>query len=93
MRPKIEYDIRKNLNGKWLDSYQASSSVRYLSHEYSIANVIFYKCIKEFSSVKLLDTEAISFKEYEKMKKRIVELEIVNEILKSYHHINRKHVL
>ena len=36
--------------------------------------------IKELSSVKVSDTEAMSLKEYEKMKKRITELEMENKI-------------
>ncbi|MBS6558724.1 MAG: transposase [Clostridiales bacterium] len=62
--------------------YQAGSSVSYLSREYGVANVTIYKWIKEFSNVQVSDTEAIPVKEYEKMKKRIAELEMENEILK-----------
>ena len=59
-----------------VDFYQAGSSVSYLSREYGVANVTIYKWIKELSKV------PISVKEYEKMKKRIAELEMENEILK-----------
>ena len=39
-----------------------------------------YKWIKELSKVPVSDPEAMSVKEYEKMKKRIAELEMENEI-------------
>lgn len=65
-----------------IDLYQAGSSVSYLSREYDVANVMIYKWIKEFSNVQVSDTEAMSVKEYKKMKKRIAELEMENEILK-----------
>lgn len=47
-----------------------------------MANVTIYKWIKEFSKISVSDTESMSVKEYEKMKKRIAELEMENEILK-----------
>jgi transposase len=65
-----------------VDFYQAGSSVTYLSREYGVANVTIYKWIKELSNVKVSDSETMSVKEYEKMKKRIAELEMENEILK-----------
>ena len=65
-----------------VDLYQAGSSVTYLSREYGVANVTIYKWIKELSNAKVSDTETMSVKEYEKMKKRIAELEMENEILK-----------
>ena len=65
-----------------VDLYQAGSSVSYLSREYGVANVTIYKWIKELSKVPVSDIEAMSVKEYEKMKKRIAELEMENEILK-----------
>ena len=65
-----------------LDLYQSGSSVSYLSREYGVSSVTIYKWIKELSKVQVSDTEAISVKEYEKMKKRITELEMENEILK-----------
>lgn len=63
-----------------IDLYQADSSVSYLSREYGVANVTIYKWIKEFSNVQVSDTEAMPVKEYEKIKKRIAELEMENEI-------------
>ena len=65
-----------------IDLYQLGSSVSYLSREYGAANVMIYKWIKEFSNVQVSDTEVMSVKEYEKMKKGISELEMENEILK-----------
>lgn len=65
-----------------VDLYQAGSSVSYLSCEYGVANVTIYKWIKELSKVPVSNTEAMYIKGYEKMKKRIAELEIENEILK-----------
>ena len=52
-----------------VDLYQAGSSVSYLSREYSVANVTIYKWIKENSHVQVFDTETMTLKEYEKMKK------------------------
>ena len=65
-----------------VDLYHAGSSVTYLSREYGVANVTIYKWIKELSPVKVSEKEEITSKEYEKMKKRIAELEMDNEILK-----------
>jgi transposase len=65
-----------------VDLYHAGSSVTYLSREYGVANVTIYKWIKELSPVKVSEKEEITSKEYEKMKKRIAELEMENEILK-----------
>ena len=65
-----------------VDLYQAGSTVSYLSREYGVANVTIYKWIKELSPVKVSDEEEITSKEYDKMKKRIAELEMENEILK-----------
>ena len=63
-----------------VDLYQAGSSVSALNREYGVANVTIYKWIKGFSNVPISDTEAIFVKEYEKMKKRIAEPEMENEI-------------
>jgi transposase len=65
-----------------VDLYQSGSSVSYLSSEYGVANVTIYNWIKELSPVKVSEKEEITSKEYEKMKKRIAELEMENEILK-----------
>lgn len=65
-----------------VDLYQAGSTVSYLSREYGVANVTIYKWIKELSPVKVSAEEEITSKEYDKMKKRIAELEMENEILK-----------
>lgn len=65
-----------------VDLYQAGSSVSYLSREYGVSNVTIYKWIKEFSPIKVSEKEEVTSKEYEKMKKRIAELEMENEILK-----------
>ena len=65
-----------------VDLYRSGSSVTYLSREYGVANVTIYKWIKELSPVKVSEKEEITSKEYEKMKKRIAELEMENEILK-----------
>ncbi len=65
-----------------VDLYQASSSASYLSREYGVSNVTIYKWIKELSPIKVSEEEEVTSKEYEKMKKRIAELEMENEILK-----------
>lgn len=65
-----------------VDLYNSGSSVSYLSREYGVANVTIYKWIKEFSPVQVSESEQITAKEYEKLKKRIAELEMENDILK-----------
>ena len=65
-----------------VDLYQAGSSASYLSREYGVSNVTIYKWIKEFSPIKISEGEEATSKEYEKMKKRIAELEMENDILK-----------
>ena len=62
--------------------HHLGSTVNHLSSEYGVSTVTIYKWIKELSPVKTLDNEEITAKEYEKMKKRIAELEMENEILK-----------
>ncbi len=65
-----------------VDLYNSGSSVSYLSSEYGVTNVTIYSWIKQLSPVKVSEKEEISSKDYEKMKKRIAELEMENEILK-----------
>jgi len=65
-----------------VDLYNSGSSISYLSREYGVTNVTIYKWIKELSPVQVLSEEQITAKEYEKLKKRIAELEMENDILK-----------
>ena len=65
-----------------IDLYNSGSSVSYLSREYGVTNVTIYKWIKELSPVQVSAEEQITAKEYEKLKKRITELEMENDILK-----------
>jgi transposase len=65
-----------------VDLYNTGSSVSYLSSEYGVTSVTIYSWIKQLSPVKLDGKEEINSKDYEKMKKRIAELEMENEILK-----------
>lgn len=65
-----------------VDLYTSGSSVSYLSSEYGVSNVTIYSWIKQLSPIKLSEKEEINSKDYEKMKKRIAELEMENEILK-----------
>ena len=65
-----------------VDLYNSGSSVSYLSSEYGVTNITIYSWIKQLSPVKVSEKEEISSKDYEKMKKRIAELEMENEILK-----------
>ena len=65
-----------------VDLYSAGNSVSYLNREYGVTNVTIYKWIKELSPVQISEKEQITAKEYEKIKKRIAELEMENEILK-----------
>ncbi|WP_242860626.1 IS3 family transposase [Clostridium sp. KNHs205] len=74
-----------------VDLYNSGSSVSYLSSEYGVTNVTIYSWIKQLSPVKVSEKEEINSKDYEKMKKRIAELEMENEILKKgYCHIRKK---
>ena len=52
-----------------------------------MVNITIDKWIKELSKILVSDAEAISVKEYEK---HIAELEMENEIKKSYRHISKK---
>jgi len=65
-----------------VDLYQSGKSVNYLHSEYGVTQVTIYKWIKELSPVQVSSQQEITSKEYEKMKKRIAELEMENEILK-----------
>ena len=67
---------------KIVELYNSDSSVSYLSREYGVTNVTIYKWIKESSPIQISDEEQITAKEYEKLKKRIAELEMENDILK-----------
>ena len=68
-------------NKQLVDLYQAGSYVSYHSREYGISNVTINKWIKELTPVKVSEEEEVTSKEYEKMKKRIAEFEMENEIL------------
>ena len=65
-----------------VDLYNAGSTVSYLSREYGVTNVTIYKWIKDLSPVKVSENEELTAKDYEKLKKKIAELEMENEILK-----------
>ena len=65
-----------------VELYNSGSSVSYLSREYGVTNVTIYKWIKESSPIQISEEEQITAKEYEKLKKRIAELEMENDILK-----------
>ena len=66
-----------------VDLYNSKTkTVRDLSSEYGVSTVTIYQWIKQLSPVKISDTEEMSSKDYDKMKKRIAELEMENEILK-----------
>jgi transposase len=56
--------------------------VSYLSREYGVTNVTIYRWIKELSPIKVSETEEITSKDYDKLMKRITQLETENEILK-----------
>lgn len=61
---------------------QAGKGVTELSNEYGIPKGTISTWIKNFSPVKVSDTETISMAEYKKLQKKMKELEIENEILK-----------
>jgi transposase len=65
-----------------IDLYNSGSSVSYLSGEYGVTSVTIYSWIKQLAPVKVSEKEEITSKDYEKMKKRIAELEMENDILK-----------
>ena len=66
-----------------VDLYNSKTkTVLSLSSEYGVSTVTIYQWIKQLSPVKISDTEEMSSKDYDKMKKRIAELEMENEILK-----------
>lgn len=66
-----------------VDLYNSKTkTVRDLSSEYGVSTVTIYQWIKQLSPVKISDTEEMLSKDYDKMKKRISELEMENEILK-----------
>ncbi len=66
-----------------VDLYNSKAkTVRDLSGEYGVSTVTIYEWIKQLSPVRISDTEEMSSKDYDKMKKRIAELEMENEILK-----------
>ena len=79
---KNETQYSEEFKQQIVDLYQEGSFISCLSREYGVANVTNYKWIKELSNVKVSDTKVIFLREYEKMKKRINELEMENEILK-----------
>ena len=43
--------------------------MNYLSSEYDVANITIYKWIKELYNVQVSNTEAMSVKEYQKIKR------------------------
>ena len=66
-----------------VDLYNSKTkTVSSLSSEYGVSTVTIYQWIKQLSPVRISDTEEMSSKDYDKMKKRIAELEMENEILK-----------
>ncbi len=65
-----------------VDLYQAGTPVLELSREYGVATVTIYKWIKNHSPIKVSKDKTIIAKEYQAMKKRIIQLEMENEILK-----------
>ena len=66
-----------------VDLYNSKTkTVLSLSSEYGVSTVTIYQWIKQLSPVKISDTDEMSSKDYDKMKKRIAELEMENEILK-----------
>ena len=66
-----------------VDLYNSKTkTVSELNSEYGVSNVTIYQWIKQLTPVKINETEEMSSKVYDKMKKRIAELEMENEILK-----------
>lgn len=50
--------------------------------EYGMSSSVFYKWVRKYSRVQISETESISMKEVNEMKKRLAELEEENMILK-----------
>ena len=65
-----------------IELYSSGQTVLELSREYGVSTVSIYTWIKQFSSIKVLDNEGITTREYQAMKKHIAKLEMENEILK-----------
>jgi len=65
-----------------VDLYNSGQPVLELSREYGVATVTIYKWIKQYSPLNVADNKEITAKEYQKLQKRIAELEMENEILK-----------
>ncbi len=61
---------------------KAGKGITELSNEYGVPKGTISNWIKNFSPVKVSETETISMKEYKALQKRMKELEIENEILK-----------
>ncbi len=72
----------KEFKQQIVDLHNSGSSVSYLSREYGVTNVTIYRWIKELSPIKVSETEEITSKDYDKLMKRITQLETENEILK-----------
>jgi len=80
--PKKGIRYTEEFKQQIVELYNSGNSVNYLSREYGVSNVTIYRWVKELSPVKVSEKDQITAKEYEKMKKRIAELEMENEILK-----------
>lgn len=65
-----------------VELYNSGQSVTSLSREYGVTNVTIYKWIKELSPIQISEEEQVTSKDYKKLKKRIAQLEMENEILK-----------
>ena len=61
---------------------KAGKGITELSNEYGVPKGTISSWIKNFSPVKVSETETISMKEYKVLQKRMKELEIENKILK-----------
>jgi transposase len=65
-----------------LQLYEMGKTVSELCDEYGLSRTTIYKWIKNNKPIGIIEGKEITPKEYERMKKEILELKMENEILK-----------
>jgi transposase len=65
-----------------LQLYEMGKTVSELCDEYGLSRTTIYKWIKNNKPIGIIEGKEITQKEYERMKKEILELKMENEILK-----------
>jgi len=62
--------------------YNSGKPTGEILKEYGMSSSVFYKWVKKYTAVKVSDTEMMTMKEINAMRKRLAELEEENIILK-----------